>query len=233
MNEWGIPDWREKSAYGDYEGWTIERWRWEFYRRRDDLRADFDASVAAGDSNMNSFFNEGLSPSDRDFRACIDDPRRYGYLRLPNPRIGDIRQESLVPVYDSLTVSYSLGYGARPGAFYDPKAGSMEICDGQLGVRFDLDKPLKPQRDAAMRVLEREQMLKHGEVFRAMRTPNPKQKGQLSHTWLDYLRILDAAEEYDKGWKGACAVREFHQRYTDRTAGKKLYREANRLRENF
>ena len=43
MNEWGIPDWRDAQAYGDTSKWTIYRWRWEFYRRRSDLRECFDA----------------------------------------------------------------------------------------------------------------------------------------------------------------------------------------------
>lgn len=36
--EWGLPDWRDAASYGEVKEWTFMRWRWEFYRRRDDLR---------------------------------------------------------------------------------------------------------------------------------------------------------------------------------------------------
>jgi hypothetical protein len=28
-NEWGIPDWRNADAYGDWRSWSDARWRWE------------------------------------------------------------------------------------------------------------------------------------------------------------------------------------------------------------
>jgi len=38
----GTPDWRDAAAYGDVKRWTLGRWRWEFSRRRHDVRALFD-----------------------------------------------------------------------------------------------------------------------------------------------------------------------------------------------
>ncbi|WP_295047463.1 hypothetical protein [uncultured Paracoccus sp.] len=233
MNEWGVPDWRDRAAYGDYEAWTINRWRWEFYRRRHDLRADFDEAIGPDAINMTDFFNEGLSPDDPGFVACIPDPRRYGYLRLPNPRIGDQPEGYIFPTYDHAGVSYTLGSGARPSDFYDPNAYRMEVCEGQAGVRFDLEKPLAPQFEAAKQALEREQERRLGQVLRAPRTPNDKAGGKLAHEWLQYLRVLDAADEMGDGIKGAWAVLEVQGKYADKTAARALFRKANSLREKF
>ena len=41
MTDWGIPDWRDRSAYGDTRAWSESRWHWEFIRRREDCREDF------------------------------------------------------------------------------------------------------------------------------------------------------------------------------------------------
>ncbi|MFC3447666.1 hypothetical protein ACFOLL_16990 [Falsochrobactrum ovis] len=40
--EWGLPDWQDESSYGNTSSWSFMRWRWEFTRRRDDYRNDFD-----------------------------------------------------------------------------------------------------------------------------------------------------------------------------------------------
>lgn len=39
QHDWGVPDWRDASAYPD--DLTDEQWRWEFLRRRDDYRNDW------------------------------------------------------------------------------------------------------------------------------------------------------------------------------------------------
>ena len=36
----GLPDWRNKESYT--KNWNLDRWRWEFTRRRPDIRAAFD-----------------------------------------------------------------------------------------------------------------------------------------------------------------------------------------------
>jgi hypothetical protein len=41
MTDWGIPDWRDPSAYGSTSNWSEPRWHWEFVRRRGDCRHDF------------------------------------------------------------------------------------------------------------------------------------------------------------------------------------------------
>lgn len=47
VNRWGIPDWRDPRPYEDTAGWDDHQWRWEFLRRHDRYRADFEAVAAA------------------------------------------------------------------------------------------------------------------------------------------------------------------------------------------
>ncbi|MBJ3777881.1 hypothetical protein JCR33_19405 [Acuticoccus sp. 2012] len=44
--DWGTPDWRDLDDYGYVEGWSEKRWRWEFLRRRDEYRRDFEEVAA-------------------------------------------------------------------------------------------------------------------------------------------------------------------------------------------
>ena len=66
LNEWGIPNWRDAAAYGDVTDWTLDRWRWEFFRRRPDLRAFFD-QWADDTHRRNLRGNAGLRPRDAGF----------------------------------------------------------------------------------------------------------------------------------------------------------------------
>ena len=101
-NEWGIPDWRDASAYGDTERWTIDRWRWEFYRRRDDLRQYFDVAVRLTSEALLVLPPPHLKPHELDF-ALVDDLtiRRFGYGLLPNPRISEQPPQLIKPTCEN------------------------------------------------------------------------------------------------------------------------------------
>lgn len=96
-NEWCIPDWRDPLAYGEVSRWSDDRWRWEFYRRRDDLRAYFDERAEATYHYWSKFAGRPnfpvahLRPEEPGF--CVDvhpaDKKTFGYSALPNPRIGE------------------------------------------------------------------------------------------------------------------------------------------------
>jgi hypothetical protein len=93
-DEWGLPDWRDPEAYGDVKRWTFNRWRWEFYRRRDDLRAYFDAHADESwrrGSVRRTVEGDPLRPDEPGFKT-LHSPEaleRFGYASVPNPRIGD------------------------------------------------------------------------------------------------------------------------------------------------
>jgi hypothetical protein len=97
VNEWGIPDWRDARAYGDVKRWTLDRWRWEFYRRRDDLRAYFDERAEATYQFWSGFADRSympladLKPDQPGFCVSVHPAHMnaFGYTELPNPRIGE------------------------------------------------------------------------------------------------------------------------------------------------
>lgn len=102
QTEWGTPYWRLEAAYGDVAQWSLNRWRWEFFRRRDDLRKFFDAWAEI--SHHESLrCNAGLLPTEPGFLAFEFDelgakPKQdFGYIGLPNPRIGMQSNGAIIP----------------------------------------------------------------------------------------------------------------------------------------
>jgi hypothetical protein len=128
-DELGIPDWRDVSAYGDTKKWTFWRWRWEFSRRRDDLRYAFKANAEMGYDQWLRFFNSdsgsikrawwlieaqklGVSeppkPSEPGFTIRVEEEvgRFFGYAAIPNPRISEQPEYTITPIQDDGTVKY-------------------------------------------------------------------------------------------------------------------------------
>jgi len=93
MNEWGIPDWRDASNYGNVTRWSMNRWRWEFLRRRDDLREFFDRWAEIS-FKENLEVNGGYHPTAPGFLAFGKGEdaevaiKKFGYDGVPNPRFG-------------------------------------------------------------------------------------------------------------------------------------------------
>ena len=197
LDEWGIPDWRNKSAYGNVSLWSIDRWRWEFYRRRDDLREYFERWAQVNhEEDLRA--NERRSPSDPGFLVFGRDDEEgrgikdFDYAGVPNPRIGPQPAISIMPFS-------KLVYNWR---FYDPTKrplstrGVLEVTgkrtakeyriwleENEMAVKFDLNEPLTAQVKAADQALRAKQKELHGKLVR-----NPQHKTK----WLDYLRTLDA-----------------------------------------
>lgn len=132
-DDWGIPNWRDPNTYGNFTEWEFFRWQWEFSRRRDDLRACFDANAEASFERWNSYFHAKVGsiqraswcvyakqiggvlappkPSDAGFVAFIssDEVKRFKYYRLPNPRISDQIKIVITPDEDDGTVKVAFG----------------------------------------------------------------------------------------------------------------------------
>jgi hypothetical protein len=173
MNEWGLPDWRDAAAYGDVKRWTFNRWRWEFYRRRDDLRACFDARAEETYRHHQQYAGRPgfpvahLRPDEPGFRSEQDEDAlyRFGYLGLPNPRISEQPEWAIEPRERDGTVWFTkgsnLGVGKRTIADLLRFAGveltneqeallrhalawqAVPLDGAKIAVTFDLDKPLK------------------------------------------------------------------------------------------
>jgi hypothetical protein len=102
-NKWGIPDWRNPKGYGDVKHWSFNRWRWEFFRRREDLRDYFEAVAQDSYLALKQQLHEcRYQPHQAGFTALVVDDavRAFGYSGLPNPKIGEQPPEVIQPVAD-------------------------------------------------------------------------------------------------------------------------------------
>ena len=87
-----MPDWRDPAAHGAVGEWSLDRWRWEFRRRRDDLCEYFDQRLASEIAGRAESALSGLCPDEPGFliEADPEAAQRFGYVHgLPNPRVGD------------------------------------------------------------------------------------------------------------------------------------------------
>jgi hypothetical protein len=183
MNEWGIPDWRDARSYGDVKRWSINRWLWEFRRRRADLREEFDARAQLQyERDLRQFevererggnttfpFGRVLSPDEPGFYISSEKVRPGRVYTLPNPRIGD-QPELVLENFDEPEVL--------------AQHMSVGSAEGFLRIDFDLSQPLRPQIEAAEELLAAEQKEAMGKVQQRSKT-RPA-------VWLMYLRLLDA-----------------------------------------
>lgn len=228
MNAWGIPDWQDAEAYGDVAGWTFNRWRWEFYRRRDDLRAAFDESAEQSFHYWQPFIGKPgfpaahLRPDEPGFTAMHPLAKVLGLPQIPNPRIG--AQPFMVIGFSDWDEGVQQFISKEP-----PK--------GYERIDFDLSKPLEPQLRVARMMLKELQKMDKGSVI---------QKRRHNAKWLAYLRTLDAREAMpDASWQelaDALFRADLLERHRDPAGGycapppqaaRDKWEAANALRFNF
>lgn len=104
LDKWGIPDWRDASAYPDPENTSDLQWKWEFLRRREDYRKDWETYSALTREKIKEHPSndpieyvrslhelEGLNPtistsSELDFLAVMPgSEKKYGLIFLAHP----------------------------------------------------------------------------------------------------------------------------------------------------
>lgn len=185
MNEWGLPDWQDASSYGETAKWDWYRWRWEFNRRRPDLRAYFDERAAnhyqARISITAVLPNEKpvLKPNEPGFLIPADEGL-FGLSGIPNPRISD--QPSAVLQFISDGTKSVVFY---PGEHYPELNISLE-SSSRVAVIFNVNLPLAQQIKDAHAGLGAYQCAMHGSII---------QTRSRSAKWNDYLRVLDGREQ--------------------------------------
>lgn len=188
MTDWGLPDWRDPSSYGETSSWSDLRWRWEFLRRRDDLRRDFDRYAPDVAALRNADFEElGLTElSDQmaspTFTTAPFGGQHYGYEGIPNPRISALTDAFLAFITTAQPSGGLYSYFAE-GAVPAYPDGVRFSPDQAVWV-FDLDWNLDLQLAMA-----REQLAR-------LQANRDRRKGSKDHKakWLTYLRVLDAKE---------------------------------------
>lgn len=221
MNKWGIPNWRDASAYEDANRWSYYRWRWEFLRRRDDLRKCFEllASLEAPDPGPSyksrpprgqpGFYVRGS-------RETIG--WKLGYRKLPDPTISNHPETLLFAIDDHFPPFFDEMVQTEEGfAAYDVPLHA----DNSAIFVFDLDKPLEAQIKTATRAMRRSQKHLHGKLLQKRRHPKK---------WLGYLRTLDAREDGATWAEIATLHRNTAQ--TEQTA-RDIWEAAHELRFNF
>ncbi|MGD9919450.1 MAG: DUF2285 domain-containing protein [Paenirhodobacter sp.] len=179
--EWGLPDWRDAGAYGDTAAWSLERWFWEFLRRRDDLRTEFDEKKdqkyqdslllwkrdnSVSPDGVKTPYKAGFSVGTRKIY-----PESHIIEHLPNPRIGDQPYYALPRLYDRALTQVGKKYIGPDEKYFR--------------VDFDLDMPIRPQIEEAEKALKEFQIHRNGKTI---------QKRRHTEKWLTYLRVLDARE---------------------------------------
>jgi hypothetical protein len=182
MNEWGLPDWLEPSSYGETTSWDWYRWRWEFYRRRPDLRAYFDANAERTFEYLQKLATSNpstgtvLRPDQPGFIVTCD-IGLFGYSGIPNPRISEQPASLLLRITG--TSSYVACY---PGEHYSDLGFALEN-ENQIAFVFELNRPLNRQIEKARLDLEKFQIATAGELLK------PRMH---IVKWLRYLCVLDA-----------------------------------------
>ena len=257
MNEWGIPDWREAAAYDDVDQWDFWRWRWEFYRRHEDLRACFDKYVEENYGKIVEICIGNETPYEANVMASVSEECywKFGYWGIPNPRIGNQPRDLIFAPGDGF-VSFHEGRVAKvmnlqfeldnAGVELTEKNGKklgeklnwafIPLQEEEVSITFDMNRPLEPQLANAKRLLN--SMYKdYGKKLQRRRDYKKI---------FEYLRTLDAREAMPEAtWQeftDALFSVGLVKQHADpagghlappASAGLKKWNEANALRSNF
>lgn len=178
MEDWGIPDWTNALAYGSTDCWDRNRWRWEFLRRREDLREEFKRKADAVYLDKLALFERIPDAFSKDgpTRPCeagffVSTRAISGELqKLPNPAISEQPPEVL-------------NWIDGPDTWVQHFSETPPV--GMLRFDFDLSKPIEPQLRNAREVLREFQADEMGRLVQRRERPEK---------WLSYLRVLDGRE---------------------------------------
>jgi hypothetical protein len=197
--KWGFPDGRDRSSYPDKgDGWSDDRWRWEFTRRREDYCEDFERAAAAQIATlraMNSDEDEEFDPEDLDpetpnFIVAGGHKgfsRKYGLSLLFHPKY-DFEQFPFCFLDSPAPAGLWVGFGKGIVPFkVDPRLPpiieTVPLPEGFAAAVVDLSKKLEPQikqMTVGLLAIQNEQF---GDI-----SGRRKHRG----TWIRYLRVIDA-----------------------------------------
>lgn len=255
VNDWGIPDWRDPTAYGDVKRWTYARWRWEFLRRRDNVRRFFDEALVElleYDEHRKSKFDVSvfpggynLKPHEPGFRIKLSkrDQEYSGFYSLLNPRISEQPEDVLQNSF--------WAYDSTLSDFHGPDVSQiklrvwLEICNilsDEVEMKMSeslLDSmPLTDlaeddvvvvfslNRPLKAQLRTAETALKDAYALKNKPTQNRRHPAK----WLGYLRTLDAKES-GASWREIAAIHP-HTAGTEQAA-RDVWQAAEALRSNF
>ncbi|WP_321340964.1 hypothetical protein [Breoghania sp.] len=179
MIDYGIPDWTNPLAYGRISEVDMNRWRWEFLRRREEYQLAFD---------------EALERQSEPISSPPDVSEEEIYLFYSQLRCWPFADPKSVAFeldlfYDPMQSNW---HGAGPwwpktgllyGAFEDERSEFVSLT-------FDLSKPLRPQLDEAKLALEESYTWHFYDVERDC-VRDVREPKRHPSKWLTYLRVID------------------------------------------
>jgi hypothetical protein len=188
--KWGIPDWRDEKAYP--KKLTDMDWHWEFLRRREDYRKDWDVCADKIEIYERLISNYGSTKGPQkellaeilNLGCGIDAVfRRYGFPNgIPIHPAAATPEMLILEPPDEADIK-DLGFPnnrVTPGSLY-------RISDKYCGFFYDLDKPINAQIRKAQSML-----------LKAQREKPARISGKRLHrdNFIDYLRVYDARCEH-------------------------------------
>ncbi|MGY3437904.1 MULTISPECIES: hypothetical protein [unclassified Marinovum] len=186
MSEWGLPDWKLDEPYTKTGKWSLARWRWEFWRRRDDYRSEAMHFIATQKFLDGEIKKRNVNPCADAICSCetLSNElelihrrffKKWGFAGALDPRISEQPHDHLL-TWDHGGVSYMEG---SPIERTEHRA-SMNLAPNQLAISINLDRPLAEQLKLAKSAAEEVQFKRHGVLIKK---PRHRKK------WPDYLRL--------------------------------------------
>lgn len=228
VNESGIPDWRDPAAYGDTSQWSFNRWRWEFYRRRDDIRSYYDANIEDQTKNFPGLIK--FDPDEFPKAVFVEKYKQMelGYISFPDPRTGDhpnfcinqFAKENHVRFLKKEQVKLASGFS------------DSFISDHEIVFVFNIHLSVNSQIEECRKMLSYLQDQLH-------ENKKPRKQNAEGKQRLLYLRTLDAREAGATWREIAIALlpmrkdeagEEVHAR---EQKARDVWNAANKLRFNF
>ena len=198
--DWGLPDWRDPSSYTNQNGtpdsWSLMQWRWEFFRRREDLRQAFNSRAQQTyEEYVEMYSNPSwrerygdvriLKPDEPGFtaQAFLSDDSVSG---IPNPRISAQPTRAIFSSDGYLGGNVGFYYGAQE------KFARIGIKEYEVAVKFDLSKPIREQIEVAELTLANQQIALHGrklsEATACVQMAHLSSSSRCARMWRDFGR---------------------------------------------
>jgi hypothetical protein len=206
---WGVPDWKDASAYPQPEELSDKLWRWEFVRRMHDYRLAWDrAAPIQYELSCRQAEKSGRDqrlirkPDDVHFTVSsivysfpekFSDLIKYKVKPIHNPRLSPPRffEDGPSILRFSDEDGGVLALAPKPNTRQEP----VIIPAGWTLIGIDLTEPLPAQFARARQRLEQLQM-NHAEEWNFGDRLKAKEAARRRKTlWPRHLRVLDARDE--------------------------------------
>ncbi len=251
MNEWNVPDWRNAKSYGDTASWSQKRWRWEFYRRRKDVREYFEKYCEAEYRRKLEFFSvcpaafplgrvQKVDEPGFFVRVSTGDQFRIGYCYLGNPRIANQPDAILFPADQGEQISTYHFSDEQSDIGQMLESAGVSLTDRQrrkLGNSFLRSYPIGLKKGQILVYFETnlplapqwkiaKQIIEDEYSFYG----KPVQRRAHRQKWLGYLRTIDARED-GASWS---EIAEIHPATAgNEQTARDIWEAATALRFNF